>query len=450
MATVYGDNSSNIVNWQATHGNDFIYLFGGNDTVWAKGGNDEIYGGTGNDTLYGNDGDDLIVGGEGADEIVGGDGTDTASYLDSTTGVTVSLADGTGFGGTAEGDTLASVENLTGSHHNDALIGDDGNNVLTGGYGDDTLKGGGGADRLNGGADNDTLKGGAGADTLNGGAGIDTASYTESDVGVTVSLLWNVGNYGDAEGDSLYGVENLTGSAYQDTLNGDHHVNVLRGMNGDDTLKGYGGDDTLVGGDGDDFLFGMDDRDTLRGDAGHDVLDGGLGADTLIGGIGSDTYFVDAGDTVTELAGQGFDTVVTALGSYTLGVAVENLAFQNVAGAGVYGYGNTLGNTITGNDLSNLLDGGVGADILTGGGGVDNFVFRAGQANGDRITDFTGSGALTGDSLIFVGYGTIAQGATFHQLTATTWEIGSADGTIHDIITVNGAIDASDFAFALA
>jgi Ca2+-binding RTX toxin-like protein len=155
---------------------------------------------------------------------------------------------------------------------------------------------------------------------------------------------------------------------------------------------------------------------------------------------------------VTELAGQGTDTVNTSLSSFTLGANVENLTFDNVAGAGVYGYGNDLANTIIGNDNSNLLDGGAGADTLTGGGGVDNFVFNAGQANGDVVTDFNGLGAATGDSMIFVGYGTIAEGATFHQLTATTWEIGSADGTIHDVITLaNGASvefgASADFAF---
>ncbi len=48
----------------------------------------------------------------------------------------------------------------------------------------------------------------------------------------------------------------------------------------------------------------------LTGNAGNNVLDGGAGNDTMIGGAGNDTYVVDAaGDVVTELAGEGTDTV---------------------------------------------------------------------------------------------------------------------------------------------
>ena len=115
----------------------------------------------------------------GADTVNGGSGTDTANYSDSTEGVVVSLITGLGFGGTAEGDTLTSIENLTGSAHADFLVGNDGNNVLVGLESDDILKGGGGADTLYGDSGSDTLKGGGGADTLNGGSGIDTANYAE-------------------------------------------------------------------------------------------------------------------------------------------------------------------------------------------------------------------------------------------------------------------------------
>ncbi len=70
------------------------------------------------------------------------------------------------------------------------------------------------------------------------------------------------------------------------------------------------------------------------------------------------------------------------------------------------------------------------APDLWGLGGNDTFVFHAGQAQGDRIHEFYGNGAAAGDVLRFEGYGTLAQGATFHQLTATQWQINSADGLI--------------------
>ena len=68
--------------------------------------------------------------------------------------------------GTAEGDKLVSIENLTGSAHNDVLWGDDGINVLRGIAGNDYLNGYGGADTLYGGDGNDILGGTDGNDIL--------------------------------------------------------------------------------------------------------------------------------------------------------------------------------------------------------------------------------------------------------------------------------------------
>ena len=88
----------------------------------------------------------------------------------------------------AFGDRLGSIENLTGSAHDDILTGDTNPNVLMGGAGDDELDGGdvvGTADAtakddtLHGGAGDDTLMGGTGNDTLNGGAGDDTLTGEE-------------------------------------------------------------------------------------------------------------------------------------------------------------------------------------------------------------------------------------------------------------------------------
>ena len=52
----------------------------------------------------------------------------------------------------------------------------------------------------------------------------------------------------------------------------------------------------------------------------------------MIGGPGNDTYVVDnAGDVVTENAGEGTDTVSRARSSYTLGANVENLTLTGTA-----------------------------------------------------------------------------------------------------------------------
>ncbi|HEX8513232.1 MAG TPA: calcium-binding protein, partial [Allosphingosinicella sp.] len=98
--------------------------------------------------------------------------------------------------------------------------------------------------------------------------------------------------------------------------------------------------------------------------------------------------------------------------------------------------GGAANNTIYGNAGHDTINGGAGADILYGGDGNDTFVFQAGQTNGDSILDFSGNGAGAGDSLVFEGFGTAAAGASFVQLDATHWQVNSADGTLHEIITV--------------
>ncbi|MEQ1709751.1 MAG: M10 family metallopeptidase C-terminal domain-containing protein, partial [Terricaulis sp.] len=129
----------------------------------------------------------------------------------------------------------AVIENAIGGAGNDTIIGNAVNNRLVGG---------GGADSIDGGDGDDTLNGGAGADVLGGNAGVDTVDYVGSVTGVTVRLWNGTGQNGDAQGDTLSGVENVTGSGQGDSLIGaDLIANRLDGGGGNDFLFGLSGDD---------------------------------------------------------------------------------------------------------------------------------------------------------------------------------------------------------------
>ncbi|TAY60369.1 beta strand repeat-containing protein, partial [Rhizobium leguminosarum] len=128
------------------------------------------------------------------------------------------------------------------------------------------------------------------------------------------------------------------------------------------------------------------------GGAGNDTLDGGTGTDALIGGKGDDTYSVDnAGDSVTEAADEGTDTVRTTLASYTLGSDVENLTY--IGTVAFTGTGNDLANTIRGAAGADTLDGKAGADMLIGGAGNDTYIV-------DDVGDVVTEGLNAGTDLI--------------------------------------------------
>lgn len=121
------------------------------------------------------------------------------------------------------------------------------------------------------------------------------------------------------------------------------------------------------------------------------MLDGGTGADAMAGGLGNDSYIVDnLGDTVTEMAGAGIDSVYSSV-SFVLPEHVENLVLTG--NSVVDGTGNTLDNLIIGNDAANTLSGGEGNDQLYGNGGDD-------LLNGDVGADHMVGGL--GDDLYYV------------------------------------------------
>ncbi|MFM7718655.1 MAG: beta strand repeat-containing protein [Actinomycetota bacterium] len=395
----------------------------GTDTMLSI---ENLTGGAGNDTLAGDLFANVIDGGTaGADTLDGGLGADTASWasLAGIVGVSVSLGSTAPIRATEAGtltDTLVGFENLLGSGGIDQLTGDAGSNVITGGAGSDALSGAAGVDILTGGLGDDTLLGGAGGDVLAGSEGTDTATYAGSTAAVRVGVTGTASG-GDAAGDSLSTIENLTGSGYGDELRGDGTANVLTGGDGNDTLLGAGGADDLSGGagsdtasyetsnagvevdldsgvadngdaEGDDLsnvenLIGSDRSDVLSGDDGDNVISAGSGADIVFGGGGDDTLAGGGGsDTVTFLGGGSSVRVNLAYGT-AVGQGEDDLSgFENVVGT-------SGADRIIGDGRANTLVGGGGNDRLTGGGGPDTL--RGGAGN-DTLLGGAGRDTLLG------------------------------------------------------
>ncbi len=233
---------------------------------------DFLAGGTGSNVQTGGAGDDIFISGTGADTINGGAGVDTVDYSGSTNAQTINLVTNVNIGGTANNDTLISIENVIGSNTNgDMITGSAGANEIHGLGAADILRGYNGDDFIFGDAGNDFLYGGRGADALDGGAGIDWAMYNDSSAGVTVNLT-GTGENGYAQGDTYTAIENVFGSNFGDTITGDNGINKIFGDDGNDSIDGAGGRDNIRGGTGNDTLDGGAGTDGLRGDAGNDVF----------------------------------------------------------------------------------------------------------------------------------------------------------------------------------
>ncbi len=341
------DTLSNIENIEGTGLGDVITGDAGNNMLMGMDGVDMLNGGMGDDLLDGGMGNDMLAGGMGSDTLMGGAGIDTASYADSTSGITLRLYNGTGVGGFADGDTLQSVENAIGTDFADSIIGS---------YGVDNV-----------------LEGGAGADYLNGLTGNNTASYAGSASSVTVRLYNDSGAGGDAQGDTLANIANATGSA-----------------NGDTLVGAFGESNHLSGGQGNDYLFGLSGDDILDGGMDNDLLAGGSGADMLNGGAGIDTasYASSSGGVIVRLYNGTGASADAAGDTYE---SIENVIGSDNADALIGAYG-----------ADNVLQGGAGADYINGLGG-SNTASYAGSDEGVTVRLYNGTGArgdAAGDTLV--------------------------------------------------
>lgn len=335
---------------------------------------------------------------------------------------------------------------------------------------------------LDGGDGNDFLQGTIADDILNGGNDNDTASFVNafsggSMTGVTVDLnVQGVAQNTVAAGlDTLTGIENLVGSALNDTLTGDGNANVIEGGLGNDVLVGGGGVDTAsfaaaasgvtvslaaqgaaqTTGAGSDTLSGFENlegsafSDSLAGDANANTLSGGAGDDTLNpganavgvmdvldGGVGSDTAsFVGLGGVTAILNGATDGTVLIG------GIPAATLrSIENLLG----GDGN---DTLVGDGNNNVIEGGLGNDVLVGGEGVDTLSFRGATAVtvnlGGPATQNTGLGFDT-----IIGFENVRTGSGADSITGDGNDNVFFEGGGADVYDGAGGSDTVDYSAA--
>jgi len=346
-----------------------------------------------NNKITGNSAANTLSGGIGADTMLGGGGDDTY-YVDSS-GDVVTESSNQGI------DTIRSTVGVVLGANVENLVLSGSTNIN--GIGNSSVN---------------NIAGNAGNNLLNGGLGVDTVNYAAAAAGVTIDLsLTSAQATGGAGTDTILGFENVTGSAYADTLTGTTGANTIDGGKGADTMTGGAGNDsyfvdstsdrivelvdggidsvqssasftlaadienlTLTGtgainGTGNSLanvIIGNAGANSLSGGAGNDTLNAGVGADTITGGSGSDTYVVDnVGDMLFEQAGGGLDLVQSSV-SFSLEPELENLTLTGTLT--INATGNAKANVLIGNTAANVINGGTGADTMTGGSGSDTYV----------------------------------------------------------------------------
>ena len=238
------------------------------------------YGNASDNVITSGAGNDVLFGGDGADQFFGSVGVDVVGYTDSKVAVNINLKTGI-HSGIATGDTFTDVEVIRGSNLNDTFVAD------------------------------------GRAIGFDGGAGVDTVDYSTSAEAINVDIriykgLPGIG--GDAQGDTLEGIEKVIGTAFNDTFSS------------------------------------------------------AWGAVTMEGGAGDDLYTVNtSGNKTIELADGGYDEVRTNQATFTLDPFIEKLTYTGTAAFTAYG-----------SATDNIIIGGAGNDVLFGGDGADQFFGGAG------------------------------------------------------------------------
>ncbi|MDZ7713525.1 MAG: matrixin family metalloprotease [Rhodovibrio sp.] len=318
------------------------WLEGDIENAFGSAYADELVGNALDNSLLGRGGNDSIQYGGGQDIVQGGAGRDTMDFSEAGEAVWARL----GYGGFyeawtrdgAQGDvdsgnwsviaSVDGVENLIGSAYDDSLAGTAGDNTISGVGGDDTIAYVGGVD---------TVDGGYGRDTMDfSGAG--EAVWAHLGYGGFYEAWTRDGAQGDVDSGnwfaiaSVEGIENLIGSAYDDSLAGTAGDNTIWGVGGDDTITYRGGVDTVEGGAGRDTMDFSGAGEAVWARLGYDGFYEAWTRDGAQGDVDSGSWFATASvDGVENLIGSAYDDDLAgnALNNMIAGVGGDDtIAYQ--------------------------------------------------------------------------------------------------------------------------
>lgn len=401
------DTIAASIDYVLTAANVETVLLTGNQAINATG-NDEA------NHLVGNAGANVLDGAAGADVLEGGAGDDTYRVDDGGDMVIEKSGQGTDTVIAALDYVLPDhVENVVLAGDAESATGNNANNRLQGNDADNRLRGLDGNDRIEGGAGDDVyvVRGDGGVKTIMDDGGdadvLDLGWEAYATHFVLGSKADNLGVYNAVTGQlvEIEGFDVLdhdATSSVESMILTVHELGFVyeKGFGIDDLFRRQGlsffgtdGDDTLSGTWRRDRLWGFGGNDSLLGTDGDDTLEGGVGLDVMTGGAGDDVYIVEnPSDTVEELAGQGFDTVLAESDFSIQGTDVEWLEMTDADH-----------HTGVGNDLRNYLYSSVSGSSLFGEGGNDEMFGRNGGdslhggAGNDHILGREGDDLLAGD-----------------------------------------------------
>lgn len=160
--------------------------------------------------------------------------------------------------------------------------------------------------------------------------------------------------------DKYKDINDIDGSAYNDTIYGNSDKNIIHGLAGNDYIDGRDGGNELYGGAG---------NDTLVSGSGNDKIDGGEDSDTV--------SYQNATNGVTVRLdrpnGEQYDDFATGHGNDTL-ISIENVIGSNHNDT-IFGSSST--NYIEGMGGDDYIFSGQGINFIDGGDGVDKISYNA-------------------------------------------------------------------------